>query len=105
MEDKKEYTIFTICNGGKPYYIHVYDTLYEAQQDLYSMIELEKKRNRPYYVHNDFYKNEYPASINCKIFCIKERVISNWEIYSQEKEKKEKTTKEENNIIIFEKYI
>ena len=46
------------------------------------MIGLEKERHRPYYVHNDFYKNEYPAGLNCKIFCIKERFVSNWEIYS-----------------------
>ena len=46
------------------------------------MITLERERNRPYYVFNDFYDNEYPASINGKIFCIKERTVSNWEKYS-----------------------
>lgn len=80
--NNKEYTIFITCNGGKTYNIHVYNNFFNAQYDLYNMVELEKKRNRPYYVHNNFFKNEYPASLNCKIFCLKERIVSNWETYT-----------------------
>lgn len=69
--------------GGKTYNIHIYDNFFNAQNDLYNMIELEKQRNRPYYVNNDFYDNEYPATLNCKIFCLKERNVSKWEIYKK----------------------
>lgn len=79
----KEYTIFITCNGGKTYNIHVYNDIFEAKHDLYNMVELEKRRSRPYYVYNDFYNNEYPASLNCKIFCLKERIVSNWEKHSE----------------------
>lgn len=79
----KEYTIFITCNCGKTYNIHVYKDIFEAKNDLYNMIELEKRRNRPYYVHNDFYNNEYPASLNCKIFCLRERIVTDWERYSE----------------------
>lgn len=79
----KEYTIFITCNGGKTYNIHVYKDIFEAKNDLYNMIELEKRRNRPYYVHNDFYNNEYPESLNCKIFCLRERIVTDWERYSE----------------------
>ncbi len=92
----KEYTIFITCNGGKTYNIHLYDNIFEAKHDLYSMVELEKKRNRLYYVYNDFYDNEYPASMNCKIFCLKERIVSEWEKYSD-------VSKNINNIYEFPK--
>lgn len=107
MEYQKEYCIYIICNGGKPYYISTYENLELAKIELYRMIELEKIRNRPYYVHNDFYENEYPATINCKIFCIRQRTITDWEIYSQEKEKQqeEQNKNQKNNIVLFQKYI
>ena len=107
MEEKKEYCIYIICNGGKPYYIDCYNNLSETKIRLNELIALEKERNRPYYVHNDFYENEFPAMINCKIFCIKQRNISEWEIYSEkkEKQKQEKDPNQKNNIILFQKYI
>lgn len=80
----KEYTIFITCRGGQTYNINSYNNIIDAKQDLYSMIDLEKRRNRPYYVFNDFYENEYPASLNCKIFCLKERKVTDWEKYSKE---------------------
>lgn len=98
----KEYTIFCICNGGRPYNLHTYNNLTEAKLKLYDIISLEKDRNRPYYVHNDFFKNEYPASIKCKIFCIKERQVSSWEIYSKENEE---IFNSENNIIFLNEFI
>ena len=96
----KEYTIFITCNGGKTYNIHVYNNIFEAKNDLYNMVELEKKRHRPYYIYNDFYDNEYPASLNCKIFCLKERIVSNWEKYSENKANTNNTL---NNIYEFPK--
>ena len=89
---KIEYTIYCIWNGGTPFYLHTYDSIFKAKQDLYEMIELEKKRNRIYYVDNDFYENEYPCTINCKIFSIKERRVDNWSKYSE----KESDTKNNN---------
>lgn len=65
---KIEYTIYCIWNGGTPFYLHTYDSIFKAKQDLYEMIELEKKRNRIYYVDNDFYENEYPCTIPLLIF-------------------------------------
>ena len=47
------------------------------------MVNLEKERGRPYYVFNDFYENEYPANLSCKIFCLKERETSDWKKYSE----------------------
>ena len=105
MGNKKEYCIYIICNGGKPYYIDVYDNLTATKIRLDELVALEKMRNRPYYVHNDFYKNEFPAMVNCKIFCIKERIVSDWEIYSEENEKQENNDIQKNNIILFQKYI
>ena len=105
MKDKTEYCIYIMCNGGKPYYITTYDTLALAKIDLYNWVELEKKRNRPYYVHNDFFENEFPATVNCKIFCIKQRLISEWEIYSEEKEKLKKSKDKHDNLILFKNFI
>lgn len=77
----KEYTITITCNGGMPYNLCIFKSFNEAMQSLNNMISLEKERHRPYYVFNDFYENEYPASLNCKIFCLKVRNVSDWEKY------------------------
>ena len=61
------------------------------------MINLEKERNRAYYVDNDFFENIFPSNMqNLKYFCIKEREVSNWEKTVTTKNKK-------NNIIYFNK--
>lgn len=105
MENKKEYCIYIICNGGKPYYISTYESIFAAKARLHEMIALEKERNRPYYVHNDFFENEYPAGLNCKIFCIKERDITDWNIYSELNEIKETTNDNKDNVIFLKNYI
>lgn len=78
-----EYTIYCIYNGGKPFILNTYDNLQIAKIRLYDMISLEKERNRPYYVYNDFYTNEYPSTIHGKFFCIKQREVSEWTVYSE----------------------
>lgn len=78
----KEYSIFITCKGGHSYNLTNYNSFNDALNALKIMISLEQERNRPYYVFNDFYDNEYPASVSSKIFCIKERTVSNWEKYS-----------------------
>lgn len=98
-----EYTIFITCNGGKTYNIRIYNDIFVAKHDLYNMVDLEKRRNRPYYVYNDFFENEYPASLNCKIFCLKERVVSNWEKYLDKCNNKMALDNNLNNIYEFPK--
>ena len=92
--DTIEYSIYCIWNGGAPFYLKSYNNIFQAKQDLYEMIELEKERNRIYYVDNDFYENEYPCSIRCKIFSIRERKVSKWCKYSE----KENHIRKEKNI-------
>ena len=71
-----------LAKVGYPYSLNNYKSFNEALNALENMIILEQKRNRPYYVFNDFYNNEYPASVSGKIFCIKERTVSEWQKYS-----------------------
>lgn len=78
----KEYTIFITCRGGIPYCLCTFKSFAEALSSLENMINLERERNRPYYVFNDFFENEYPASINGKTYCIKERTVTEWQKYS-----------------------
>lgn len=87
----KEYSIYCIYNGGKPFFLDTYSDLISAKLKLYDMISLEKERNRPFYVYNDFFENDYPSTVHGKFFCIKERTVSDWETYSEEDTK--------NNII------
>lgn len=93
----KEYTILCIYNGGKPFYLSTYSSFNEAMLKLYDIIDLEKQRNRAYYVDNDFFENIFPPNLqNLKYFSIKEREVSDWVKYSENKKKK-------NNIIYFNK--
>lgn len=78
-----EYTIFVTCGRCPSYSILSFDNIYECQNKLYDMVDLERERHRPYYVDNDFFNNEYPPTINGKIFCIKERDITEWKRYSK----------------------
>lgn len=59
---------------------------------------MEQERGRPYYVNNDFFKNEYTQNVKCKYFCIKERNVSNWVEY------KEINNQIKNNIIFFNEF-
>lgn len=78
-----EYCIYCIWNGGKPFYLKTYDNIFEAKKDLYEMIELERIRNRIYYVDNDFFENEYSCNFNSKVYCIKQRKVSEWIKYTE----------------------
>lgn len=91
----KEYSILCIYNGGKPFYLNTFYSLEDAKVKLYDMINLEKERNRAYYVDNDFFENIFPPNLqNCKYFCIKERKCTEWTKVSDERK---------NNIIYFNK--
>ena len=96
----KEYSIYIRCKGGTPYMIHSFDNILSAKLKLYEMVDLEEERGRPYFVDNDFYENKYPCSINLKYYCIKERDVSEFSEYSEEKQ----NAKEKNKIIYFQNY-
>lgn len=89
----KEYGIYIRHGEGKPYMLQIFNDIDLAKIKLFDMISLEEQRNRPYFVDNDFYNNKYNISIKLKYFCIKEREVTEWEKYSEEKEI------EQNNII------
>lgn len=95
-----EYIIYCVYNGGKPFFIHTYDNINNAKIDLYNMIEFEKKRNRPYYVDNDFFNNEYSSNVIGKYFCIKQRKVSEFKKYSELK-----SSYKNNNIVKFKNFI
>lgn len=81
----KEYCIYNIWNGGSPFISFTYTTFDEAYYKLLEIIELEKQRNRFYYVDNDFYENIYPPNMKkCKIFSIKQREVGEWIKYKKE---------------------
>lgn len=73
--------------------IHFFNNIDNAKTKLYEMIQLEEERQRPYFVDNDFFYNKYNISIKLKYYCIKEREVSEWNNYSEEKSKKEKNNK------------
>lgn len=89
----KQYGIYIRCNGGVPYMIHFYDNICEAKIHLFDMISLEEKRDRPYFVDNDFFKNKYQNCLNLKYYCIKVREVSEFEIYSEKNAIKEEKDK------------
>jgi len=81
----KEYCIYCIWNGGQPFILDTFKNLNSAKLKLSEMISLEEERVRPYYVDNDFFINKYSHIGRLKYFCIKERTVSEWEKYSEEK--------------------
>lgn len=92
----KEYSIYIRKGSGTPYMIHFFNNIESAKIKLYDMIQLEEDRQRPYFVDNDFFNNKYNTSTKLKYYCIKEREVSEWQNYSEEK-----SNQENNNKIIF----
>ena len=92
----KEYGIYIRNGSGTPYMIHIYNNIDIAKIKLYDMIQLEEDRQRPQFVDNEFFNNKYNISTKLKYFCIKEREVSEWCQYSEEK-----TLKRENNKILY----
>lgn len=97
----KQYGIYIRCNGGTPYMIHFYDNILSAKQKLYDMIQLDEDRGRAYFVDNDFFFNKYTCNLNLKYYCIKERDVSEFTNYSEQKN----NTNEKDKIIYFQNYI
>lgn len=96
----KEYGIYTICNGGTPYMIHIFNNITDTKLKLYDMISLEEERGRPYFVDNDFFNNKYSYCVNLKYFSIKERDVSEFRKYSE----KGNIEKENSKIIYFQNF-
>ena len=92
----KEYCIYCIWNGGTPFILHTFKNIDSAKAKLFEMISLEGERERPYFVDNDFFDNKYSYAGRLKYFCIKEREITEWNKYSEEK-----TNIENRNKIIY----
>lgn len=90
---KKEYCIYCIYNRANPFILNTYSSFEEAKIKLYEIILQEEARNRIYYVDNDFFKNKYNPNVLGKYFCIKERCISEWEIYKESKRNSSKNGK------------
>lgn len=80
----KEYSIFIKQGSGTPYFLNSYSNIHLAKRAIYNLVNAEEKRNRMYYVDNDFFNNKYTFCSNLKYMCIKEREVSNWQKYSEE---------------------
>lgn len=96
----KEYCIYCKWNGGQPFILDTFKTLDSAKVKLLEMIYLEEERSRPYFVDNDFFYNKYSYVGKLKYFCIKERNITEWEKYSEDKTNIENV----NNIFYINNY-
>ena len=93
-----EYSIYTICNGGRPYYGVTYYTFEECREALYSIIEYNKQHRKMYYVDNDFFKNDFPYYTNFGFYySIHCREVSEWKKYNSDVN----ITNRKNNIINF----
>ena len=46
--------------------------------------KIEEDRGRTYFVDNDFFNSRYLCNVNLKYYCIKEREVSDFSIYSEE---------------------
>lgn len=97
MSNLKEYCIYCIYYGGRPFILDTFSDITSAKLKLYDIVSLEEERNRAYYVDNDFFENKYNSSLRLKYFCIKSRNISEWVKFSDN----EINNKTNNNIIYF----
>lgn len=94
----KEYSIYCIYGSGMPFYLSTYNSYYEAYTKLLDMIALEEKRNRPFFIDNNFYNNKFIKGMpHMKYFSIHVRDVSEWEKYD------EQIHNSKNNIIYFNK--
>ena len=69
----KEYCIYCIWNGGRPFILDTFKTLDSAKLKLYDMVSLEEERERPYYVDNDFFKKQIHLRGKIEVFLYKRK--------------------------------
>ena len=99
-ESKKEYTIYCMYGKGKPFFLSIYKTFFEAQAKLYEIIQLDEERHRIYYVDNNFFENKYKLGMQSNYYSIVERKVSEWEKYTAVNSKE----KMRNKILAFTKF-
>lgn len=96
----KEYGILQRCKSAKPYMIHFYDNIESAKMKIYDLVALQEERGNFYYVDNDFFNNKYPFNFNGMYYCIKEREVTEFKNYCEDKIMK----KYDNNIYYYNNY-
>lgn len=74
----KEYTLLLRRGQAKPYTLGTFKTLEGAKMKLNDMVDLEIKRNRAFFVDNDYYNNIYEFDTNIFYLCILERECSSY---------------------------
>lgn len=94
-----EYAIEVIHGKGSPYLVGTYRSSRDAKIALDNMLKLYRVRRKIFFVDNDFYNNEFPNSIGGDYYCIKQRNVSEWTVYSECR----MDTNYKNNIINFNK--
>lgn len=79
----KEYTLYLRHGKAMPFTFSSFKTFESAKAQLYSMIQTEIERGRPFYVDNDFFDNKYDLGSNLYYMCIMEREVGEWHKFSQ----------------------
>ena len=95
----KEYCIYIKKGNCSPYILSSYNDIYSAKDSLYNILKLYDERKKLYFVDNDFFNNKYPEVSASDYYCIKERNVSDWIIYS------ELNSNNKNKILNFNKAI
>lgn len=82
----KEFTILNIVNGGSPYYLRSFNSVDQAINAIYNIVSAYDNKRHMFYVDNDFFNNKYPLIFNnCHYIQLQEREVSEWVVYSKEK--------------------
>lgn len=79
-----EFGIEVVHGKGSPYILDGYKSIYDARRALDNILLLYNTRRKTFFVNNDFYDNKFPNSINSDYYCIKQRYVSDWQIYSKD---------------------
>ena len=80
----KEFCILIRQGAGTPYVLKTYPDIVSAKRAVLNLVDFEEKRNRMYFVDNDFFYNKYCYAGNgFKYMCIKVREVTEWEKYSE----------------------
>lgn len=99
------YAVFTIRNGGRPYYGAFYSSLEECKENLLKCVAYEKRHKKLIYIDNDFYQNEFPYFPSQSIYyCIHKREVSEW-VKLEDNLPNLLNKKTQDKIINFNKYI
>lgn len=97
-----QYSIYTVYNGGRPYYGVEYTSLSECREALESIIKYHEKHHHLYYIDNDFFNNKFQYLDKCYYYSIHCREVSEWDnIDNRDKNKDIQNNRIRNNIIYF----